>query len=180
MSDEFNDYEGLELGCGSQKEEGFLGVDKFNTKEADVIHDLDETPWPLPQNNFSKINALDVIEHVEKPVQFIEEIHRVAEQGAEVIIRAPHQSSQNWNDLTHKRLLGYRSIENFFTEEGTWSQDRTQARFKIISRELTFKDYPLSRLGKRITEWNPHIYENTFLSRLFPAMNIKFVMKVQK
>lgn len=180
MSNKLKDYKGLELGCGEKKEKGFLGIDKFDTKEADIVHDLDETPWPLPESNFSKINAFDVIEHIGNPIEFIEEIHRVAEDGAKVIIRAPHQSSQNWNDLTHKRLLGYRSVENFFTEEGDWSQNRTKARFKILSREFTFRDYPLSRFGKFIAERNPHVYENTFLSRLFPAMNIEFIMEVKK
>ena len=76
----------LHLGCGRKKEPGSSGVDLVNFPDVDLVHDLEKFPYPLPDNHFNKVIVIDVLEHVDKIVQAMEEIHRVCREGAEVVI----------------------------------------------------------------------------------------------
>jgi ubiquinone/menaquinone biosynthesis C-methylase UbiE len=181
MSDlDFENYDGLDLGCGDNKKEGFLGLDKFDVSDADIIHDLDEFPWPLPDSTFEEVRAIAIFEHVDNPKKFMEEIHRVSRDGAKVVIRAPHKSSQNWTDFTHKRLVGYRTFDIFFSEDGKWRENRTKAKYRTKNVDFIFRDYPLSKLAKRFAQWKPIFFEETGLSRIFPCYNIEFELEVVK
>lgn len=145
------------------------------------MFDLDNENWPLPSNQFDWIRAKDVFEHLENPVNFIEEVYRVAKPGATVIIQGPHFSSSNWHDPTHKRLLGSRSFDNY-TEEADF-HFYSNTRFKTISTEIRFgpfKKQPHKILGKRLANQFTGLYEETFLRNLFPARDIRFKLKAVK
>jgi hypothetical protein len=169
----------LELGCGTRKPEGFYGVDRVDTEATDLVQDLDSENWDLPPNHFEEIRAIDLFEHLENPVNFLEEVHRIAEFGAEIVIKAPHLSSQNWTDPTHKRLAGIDTISNYFTQNGRLNF-YSDARFEIESiqlrffkRKFLFYNYLIQPLvnSSRFTQM---LFEKTFLSRFFPAHNIRF------
>lgn len=53
-------------------------------------YDLDRG-IPYPDNTFKTILALDVIEHVIDPIQLAQEIERVAQPGAQIIITTPNE-----------------------------------------------------------------------------------------
>ena len=107
-----------ELGCGQDKPDGFLGVDKIDTEETDVQFDLDSEEWSLPENYFRYVRCKDLFEHLENPVQFVENLYRVVVPGGVVEVRSPHRSSQNWTDPTHKRLIGLDTFDYYFTVDG--------------------------------------------------------------
>jgi predicted SAM-dependent methyltransferase len=53
----------LDIGCGTNKVAGAIGMD-FNPKTAaDVIHDLDDLPYPFADNSFDEVIGRHVIEH---------------------------------------------------------------------------------------------------------------------
>lgn len=172
----------LELGCGEDKYEDAIGVDRIKTKETDVIHDLDIFPWPFEDEEFDWVRAQDVFEHVEEPVKFVEEIHRISKNNAIIIIRSPHLASKNWVDPTHRRMVGWNTFDYFFTEEGQ-SNFYSEARFRVLQKSITFHK------RKRLI-WNhiieffankfPIFYENSFLGGLFPSKNIEIKLKVVK
>ncbi|MGB1253407.1 MAG: methyltransferase domain-containing protein, partial [Candidatus Promineifilaceae bacterium] len=92
----------LHLGCGRRKEAGAFGVDVVADSSADIVWNLDETPWPLPDNTFSKIIMIDVLEHLKDAIKIMEEVYRVAKPNAEIIVQAPFASSHHlWTDPTH-------------------------------------------------------------------------------
>lgn len=170
----------LELGCGYDTPDGAWGVDIADTEAADQCFDLDEEEWPLPSNYFRHIRAMDVLEHLENPVNFLEEIHRVAEPGATVEIKTPHFTSADvGGDLTHKRGLSVTALDDF-TENAQWGF-LSDARFEIAEREIRFRPLhvqPHKNLGSFIANRFPQLYENTFLSRLFPAADVYFELEV--
>lgn len=171
----------LELGCGTQKPNGFFGVDKIETNDVDMIQDLDETPWGLESGYFEVIRAIDVFEHLDNPVSFMEEIHRIAAPDAKIIIRGPHISSDNWHDPTHKRLLSSRTFEHF--TDGTRFSFYTDAQFRIRKYQITFEwtKFPGYHLtGHFIANNFTKAYERYFLKNLFPATNIRFELEVIK
>jgi SAM-dependent methyltransferase len=169
------DAKELDVGCGRDKHTGAIGLDIVDTSEADIVHDVDETPWPLDDDTFKTIYCQDIVEHVEDVVSFMEEVHRVAAEGADIYIRAPHRSSQNWVDPTHKRLFGINTFDNFFTGDS----HITEASFTVKKKRITFADnifLPWNVLMEPLVNVHPTlqgVYESTFLSRLFPAVNIE-------
>lgn len=96
----------LHLGCGNKKENGAIGVDISPDTQADVIHDLEIFPYPFSDNQFDLILCYDIIKHLQDTVKVMEEIHRVARNGAMVKIRVPHYACWwAYSDPTHKKLF---------------------------------------------------------------------------
>lgn len=175
----------VSLGCGSDKPEGFVGVDIVDLPEVDVVQDLEEEKWDLPENHFVEVRAKDVFEHIEHSVTFLENIHSIAEEGAEVYIRSPHRSSQSWTDPTHERLVGIDTIKEYFTNKGDYNF-YSDIRFRQEDVRITFLKsifHPWNYLIEPIINLNSAIqgyYESSFLCRIFPAKNVEFNLEVKK
>lgn len=67
--------------------------------------DLDEAPWPWPDESVSEIVARDVFEHVDDAIVFMTECWRVLAPYNLLAIRTPHVSCLDaFTDPTHKRF----------------------------------------------------------------------------
>jgi SAM-dependent methyltransferase len=118
----------LDLGCGPNKREGFLGVDCRFIPGVDRICDLSKTPWtlrywktykngksaivpgdtPLEDDSVDEVYASHLVEHLTWPerVHFFNELHRVLKAGAKATIVIPHwASSRFYGDPTHKEPM---------------------------------------------------------------------------
>lgn len=82
----------LNLGCGEDKKEGFVNLDWNKLVEPDVVHDLNNVPYPFSDNEFDLVNASHVLEHLEKPFIIMEELHRILKPNGKLIVRVPHFS----------------------------------------------------------------------------------------
>ena len=96
----------LNLGCGQNKKPGYVNVDKHG--EPDVRHDLEQFPWPWPDDTFEEVEASHVLEHLGRdPDVFIgvmKELYRVCRSGAKVQIAVPHPRHDHFlGDPTHVR-----------------------------------------------------------------------------
>jgi predicted SAM-dependent methyltransferase len=83
--------ENLDIGCSDKKRKGFLGMDNRILDGVDVVHDIENTPWPFDKEQFYTINASHVLEHL-KPWKFFEvmdEAWRVVQVGGGMDIRVP-------------------------------------------------------------------------------------------
>lgn len=169
----------LDLGCGKLKASpGAFTVDISPQAEPDVVHDLDETPWPLPSGQFDVIHMRHVVEHLDNIVKAMEEVHRVARPGARVVIVTPHYSCTNsYTDPTHRHHLGLRSF-NYFTGESGYDF-YTSVRFKTVRKELRFNDWPFAWLMRRIARKWPLYYEER-LCWLHPALEMEIELEVVK
>mgnify|MGYP001303682813 FL=1 len=54
----------LNLGSGDKRILDFLNVDKFNTFEPDVLHDLEIFPYPFLENEIEEIKLIHVLENI--------------------------------------------------------------------------------------------------------------------
>jgi SAM-dependent methyltransferase len=94
----------LDLGCGKNKAEGFVGVDSVAFDGVDVVADLRKR-WPWADDSVDEIRASHFVEHLEpdERIHFANEAYRVLKKGGKVSIIVPHWSSTRaYGDLTHK------------------------------------------------------------------------------
>lgn len=96
----------LDLACGSNKAPGFFGVDIAETKDTDVVWDLEKFPWPFPDNSVDEIVCNHYIEHTKDLIAFMNELYRIMVPGGSALIRAPYYNSMRaWQDPTHTRAI---------------------------------------------------------------------------
>lgn len=94
----------LDVGCGSRKQKGFVGLDRRALPGVDIVHDLEQTPWPLPDSCASVIVLSHVWEHItpSRTLAVMAEIHRVAQHDALVMIAGPYGLGYRYQqDPTH-------------------------------------------------------------------------------
>lgn len=110
MPDEDKVRKRINLGCGFNKFDGCLNVDKSELVKPDEVVDLNVLPWKWKDNEFDHIVAKDILEHLgEKPddiMKYIKEMYRVSDNGAIWEVIVPHwRCDTALDDPTHKRLV---------------------------------------------------------------------------
>jgi SAM-dependent methyltransferase len=101
----------LDLACGDNKREGFIGVDIVKTKSTDIVHDLEKYPWPFKDNSVSEAHISNYFEHLNDPIKFMNELHRVMKKGAQCTVISPYYSSMRaWQDPTHRLAVSEASF----------------------------------------------------------------------
>lgn len=104
--DEHNQGVKLDLGCGENKNEGFVGIDNRELKGVDIVHDLEEFPYPLPDRCASLAVASHVVEHINPHkgtfIEFMNEVWRLLMKDGEFMIATPMAgTSPFYQDPTH-------------------------------------------------------------------------------
>lgn len=54
----------LDIGCGANKQVGFVGMDVRELPGVDIVHNMEQFPFPLPDESCSMVVASHVLEHV--------------------------------------------------------------------------------------------------------------------
>jgi SAM-dependent methyltransferase len=94
----------LDLGCGPNKKEGFIGVDRKPFKGVDCVLDL-TAQWTWRDATVDEIHSSHFVEHLDadERVDFVNECWRVLKPGGFATIIAPYAFSERaYGDLTHK------------------------------------------------------------------------------
>ena len=102
----FKDFEHLWLdaGCGSNKQQGCVGMDRRAIKGVDVVHDIETLPWPFEDGTFNRIIMSHVMEHINPSiaVNLMDEMWRVMKVGGDLMLAMPYPGSfGHWQDPTH-------------------------------------------------------------------------------
>jgi len=121
----------LDIGCGYHKWPGSVGLDIAPLEGVDVVHDLNQFPYPFPDDSFDRIRVIHVIEHIESIPKTMEEIHRIARHSAVVEIETPHYTdASSWQDPSHRWHLNTRSFDFFQDDHAT--NYYSKARFEVL------------------------------------------------
>lgn len=96
----------LDIGCGASKQPGFVGIDYQQYGDVDIVHNIEETPWPLPDESVLMAVASHVLEHINPHggvfINVMDEIWRVLKPGAQFTFVVPYAGSHGYfQDPTH-------------------------------------------------------------------------------
>ena len=108
----------LDVGCGKNKYEGAIGLDKNPRTSADVIHDLGKFPYPFDENEFDFVISRHVVEHVPEVLGFVEELYRITKNGGKIKLVTPHYTNSDWAaDPTHRNHFNSYSFNVFIKDK---------------------------------------------------------------
>lgn len=96
----------LDIGCGGNKHDGFVGIDYRALPGVDIVHDLETFPWPLPDESVLMAVATHVVEHINPHagvfMKFMDEIWRILKPEGEFALVTPYAGSMGYfQDPTH-------------------------------------------------------------------------------
>lgn len=95
----------IDIGCGPNKQEGFIGVDQYAFPGVDHVVKVGREPLPFDNESVDEVHASHFVEHlnaVERCALF-NELHRVMKKDAKMTMIVPHWgSSRAYGDPTHQ------------------------------------------------------------------------------
>lgn len=95
----------LDIGCGKNKQEGFIGVDQYKMDNVDVVMKIGTDAWPWADSSVEEVHCSHFLEHLnaQERVHFCNELYRVMKKGARATIITPHWASlRAYGDPTHQ------------------------------------------------------------------------------
>lgn len=95
----------LDIGCGSTKKAGSIGIDYKPFPGVDHVLNLEQDRLPFPDDHFDEVYSSHFFEHIESPLHILGEILRVAKHGAKVEIWTPY--SKNNHQYLPGHVVGY-------------------------------------------------------------------------
>ncbi len=120
----------LDIGCGNNPKEGFTGIDISPNCKADIVHDVNQYPWPFEDNSVEEIHCSHFVEHLDgmQRIDFFNECYRIMKapytdaEGREikstmtVITPAPF-THRYMQDPTHKFPMVVQEFYNYLHKE---------------------------------------------------------------
>ena len=94
----------LDLGCGESKRPNWIGLDKRALEGVDIVHDVQDLPWPIPDSICMQVVMFHLFEHIEPKyrIQVIDEIWRIMKPRGQLWLIAPYATSVGaFQDPTH-------------------------------------------------------------------------------
>lgn len=112
----------LNLGCGNNKRPGWVNVDHSDACAPDMVVDLEQTPWPWPDDSVDEVLMSHVLEHLggdaKTYLAIWKELYRVCRHDAQLMIFVPHPRSDDFLvDPTHVRPILPASLMLFSQKE---------------------------------------------------------------
>lgn len=95
----------IDIGCGKNKKEGFIGIDIDKNTHPDIVASALELPFE--DNSVDEVNSFHLVEHFHpyEALKFFDEIYRVLKKNCSAIIKIDKDWSKRklmTKDPTHK------------------------------------------------------------------------------
>jgi predicted SAM-dependent methyltransferase len=181
----------LNLGCGSDLKEGYVNLDIVDYG-GNMIHDINQFPYPFQDNYFDEIYASHVLEHLDSFHKTVTELFRISRHGAIIEIFAPFfLNTKYFGEPDHKIPFSIRSFDNYeyiknrklkFYEK--WKLNhRTnyqgKASFEIIEKRFITSNFKVLKWMDLLLNIEPVIYER-FFAGIFSPEEVYFKLRVIK
>lgn len=107
----------IDIGCGFNKKQGFIGIDKSPQVGADLVLDVEREKLPFDDSSVDEIYCGHLVEHLHNLIPFMNECYRVLKDGGLMTILAPYYTSiQATQDPTHVRYISENTFKYFTSE----------------------------------------------------------------
>lgn len=174
-----NDLKILDLGCGKNKTPGSIGVDFNKNSHADIIHNLDQFPYPFKNDEFDFIVMDNALEHLQQPIKVMEEIYRLLKKGGTVKVIVPYfRSVWAFIDPTHKNFFTVDSFMYFDPDNFYFNNlQYTNATFKV--NKIRFNEGLKNNVLKKFLSIFANKYKRFYeynLSHIFPLDSITYYL----
>jgi len=180
----------IDIGSGTRPRPRFYGLDRLDMPGVDIVADLNQPLELLPDNCAEHVFSSHAMEHVEKFLPLMDEIHRIVRPGGIVEIIAPHFSNPYYySDPTHVRFFGLYTMNYFVDADKQPGAHKVPAspsakRFEMESVFLSFYRFnlfdrlfvPFLRYLVNRSPGAQHFYELR-LSWLLPAAEVRYKMR---
>lgn len=129
----------LNLGAGNRIIAGAVNHDRIkHRKEIQITHDLDVFPWPWADQEFDKVIAAAVLEHLRCTlIQSVNEVWRILKPRGVLYVKLPFWDADgSYIDPTHYWRFSLRSLEVFdpTTEYGRMYSFYTPYKWEIVKK----------------------------------------------
>lgn len=173
----------LDFGCGKRKRPNAVGIDRNPRSDADVLHDLNQFPYPFPDSHFDEIYCDNILEHLDDVIQVMIELHRIARPGGMVEITVPFYPHRNANtDPTHRHWFGVHSFDYFIQGSAHSEFQYSPIQYRLHSVEFDRgiqKAYFFDEWLVQFANQRKDFYENR-LANIFPLAQLTFQLTVVK
>ena len=180
----------LDIGCGMDKTENVIGMDISDTSGAEVIHDMNNYPYPFENESFDEIICYDTFILVKNPIKFLREVYRILKPESKFILKNPYFKSRTayLDPLDNKRFIGVHYFDIYDPGKILFSKysklyNIDDVQFKIININfenrgaINFAKYTFfKRCLFYYSEKYPSRYEKYF-SNFYPFESIKHILK---
>ena len=134
----------LDLGCGSRKKSGCVGVDRCCLSGVDVVTDTDKG-LPFKDNSLDGIYSNYFMEHTSDLIRMFQEMYRVCKAGAVVTMTVPYYTSINaFKDPTHKQFFTEETFKYFSKDKWYGSDYKINTDFKVM--DIQYHDSGIVRI----------------------------------
>jgi len=184
----------VDLGCGSSKKVGTIGLDILKLPGVDYVVNLENGLSFIPDNSIDQYVTSHFLEHVENLEVLLKEVHRTLKPNGLIEIKVPHFSNPYYySDYTHKRFFGLYSFDYFSKHQTGYRRKvpvyNSSFQFEVVRRKLIFKSPYLffTNLIKKhfwtrvfnSSRLMQAIYEDSY-SSILPCYELEFVLKALK
>jgi predicted SAM-dependent methyltransferase len=166
----------LNLGCGTDRKEGWVNLDYNPDYHPDVVHDFDVLPYPFENEQFERIYCSHVLEHVKDLFGTLDELLRILKKDGVIHVPVPHFSNGNgFNDLTHRRFFGWytfrQMVDGYYNR--SFAFRIAKQRFNFLAERHVAVNWMVSWVFNILPK---QLYER-FLCWIFPVGEIELELR---
>jgi SAM-dependent methyltransferase len=170
----------LDIGCGRNKINGAIGIDKIKHPNVDYQVDVTKDKFPFKKDYFDEAHANHLLEHMESQKELfhlLREVYRVLKNKGIFHVRVPYwRGYYAWSSIGHRRVLPpfiFYQLDPKLHPESSDNYYYLDVRFKVIKIKFNYfipngRWSFLNTLINPIINLNLLLYEK-FLSLLLPA-----------
>jgi SAM-dependent methyltransferase len=110
----------IDIGCGENKEEGYLGIDRYNGDYVDLVLDLETMKLPFKEDSVNHVVTYHCLEHLNNLKGLLDEIWRVLKPNSQFFVCVPYFHNYiNIANPYHVQNFNEHSFRFFSTEKNT-------------------------------------------------------------
>lgn len=164
----------LNLGCGNDIRETtsqieYINVDKVKLKGVNMTHDLNIIPYPFESESINLIVLKDILEHLDNPIDVLQECYRLLKKGGECLISVVYWNHKySYSDPQHKWAFSERYFD-FFTIKSIMRPYYMKYHFLKLEIKYLFDKKAIEKYGEQ---------ENILLKKAYHHCNIIQGMEV--